>query len=46
MSTFVLVHGACRDGSAWGRIIERLNNLGHKAFGPTWLVTDEVWAKS
>jgi pimeloyl-ACP methyl ester carboxylesterase len=30
-----LVHRACRDGSAWGRIIERLNNLGHKAFGPT-----------
>jgi pimeloyl-ACP methyl ester carboxylesterase len=35
MSTFVLVHGACRDGSAWGRVIERLNNRGHKAFGPT-----------
>jgi pimeloyl-ACP methyl ester carboxylesterase len=35
MSTFVLIHGACRDGSAWGGVIERLNNLGHKAFGPT-----------
>jgi pimeloyl-ACP methyl ester carboxylesterase len=35
MSTFVLVHGACHDGSAWDRVIERLNSLGHTAFGPT-----------
>jgi pimeloyl-ACP methyl ester carboxylesterase len=35
MSTFVLVHGARHDGSAWGGVIERLNSRGHKAFGPT-----------
>lgn len=35
MSTFVLIHGACHDGSAWDRVIERLNILGHRAFGPT-----------
>jgi pimeloyl-ACP methyl ester carboxylesterase len=35
MSTFVLIHGACRDGSAWDQVIARLNDLGHKAFGPT-----------
>jgi pimeloyl-ACP methyl ester carboxylesterase len=35
MSTFVLIHGACRDGSAWDPVIKRLNTLGHKAFGPT-----------
>ena len=25
MSTFVLVHGACRDGSAWGRVRALIN---------------------
>jgi pimeloyl-ACP methyl ester carboxylesterase len=35
MSTFVLVHGAWHDGSAWNRVIDRLNIKGHKAFGPT-----------
>lgn len=35
MSTFVLVHGACRDGSAWGRVIDRLKELGHAAYAPT-----------
>ena len=35
MSTFVLVHGGCHDGSAWDGVIRRLNELGHKAFGPT-----------
>jgi pimeloyl-ACP methyl ester carboxylesterase len=35
MLTFVLIHGACHDVSAWGRVIERLNILGHRAFGPT-----------
>jgi pimeloyl-ACP methyl ester carboxylesterase len=35
MSTFVLVHGACHDGSAWEQVIARLKKLGHNAFGPT-----------
>lgn len=35
MSTFVLVHGAWHDGSAWDHVIERLNAQGHIAFGPT-----------
>jgi len=35
MSTFVLVHGAWHDGSAWGPVIERLARGGHTAFGPT-----------
>jgi pimeloyl-ACP methyl ester carboxylesterase len=35
MSTFVLIHGACRDGSAWNRVIDRLEERGHKAYGPT-----------
>lgn len=35
MSTFVLVHGGWHDGSAWDRVIERLNARGHTAFGPT-----------
>lgn len=35
MSTFVLVHGACHDGSAWKRVIERMTELGHTAYGPT-----------
>jgi len=35
MSTFVLIHGAGHDGSAWDGVIEHLNDLGHKAFGPT-----------
>jgi pimeloyl-ACP methyl ester carboxylesterase len=35
MSTFVLIHGACHDGSAWSRVIDRLEYEGHKAFGPT-----------
>jgi pimeloyl-ACP methyl ester carboxylesterase len=35
MSTFVLVHGAWHDGSAWDRVVEHLNGLGHQAFGPT-----------
>lgn len=35
MSTFVLIHGAFRDGSAWDPVVERLNKLGHMAFAPT-----------
>lgn len=35
VSTFVLVHGAWHDGSAWDRVIERLIARGHKAFAPT-----------
>jgi pimeloyl-ACP methyl ester carboxylesterase len=35
MSNFVLVHGAWHDGSAWDRVIERLNAKGHSAVGPT-----------
>jgi len=34
MSAFILIHGACRDGSAWSRVIDRLNKFGHRAFGP------------
>ncbi len=33
--TFVLVHGGCHDGSLWQPVIARLEQLGHKAFGPT-----------
>jgi pimeloyl-ACP methyl ester carboxylesterase len=33
--TFVLVHGAQHDGSAWNRVIRRLEERGHTAFGPT-----------
>lgn len=35
MSTFVLVHGAWHDGSAWSDVIERLEQQGHTAFAPT-----------
>jgi pimeloyl-ACP methyl ester carboxylesterase len=35
MSTYVLIHGACHDGSAWDQVIERMTELGHTAFGPT-----------
>jgi pimeloyl-ACP methyl ester carboxylesterase len=35
MSTYVLVHGAWHNGSAWDGVIERLQSLGHQAFGPT-----------
>lgn len=35
MSTFVLVHGSWHDGSAWNAVIKRLEQHGHKAFGPT-----------
>jgi pimeloyl-ACP methyl ester carboxylesterase len=33
--TFVLVHGAFHDGSAWKRVIRRLNQLRHSAVAPT-----------
>ena len=33
--TFVLVHGGCHDGSLWQPVIERLEHLGHTAYGPT-----------
>lgn len=35
MTTFVLVHGAWHDGSAWQPVIARLQDLGHVAYGPT-----------
>jgi pimeloyl-ACP methyl ester carboxylesterase len=35
MSTFVLVHGAHHDGSAWLPVIARLRQRGHTAYGPT-----------
>jgi len=35
MSTFVLVHGAWHDGSAWEPVIRHLESQGHIAFGPT-----------
>ena len=33
--TFVLVHGGCHDGALWQPVIERLEQLGHAAYGPT-----------
>jgi pimeloyl-ACP methyl ester carboxylesterase len=33
--TFVLVHGGCHDGSLWQPVIERLEQLGRTAYGPT-----------
>lgn len=35
MSTFVLVHGAWHDGSAWQAVINQLEAKGHQAFAPT-----------
>lgn len=35
MYTFVLVHGAWHDGTAWGAVIKHLESKGHRAFGPT-----------
>ena len=35
MSTFVLVHGAWHDGSAWDQTAGHLENQGHKALAPT-----------
>jgi pimeloyl-ACP methyl ester carboxylesterase len=35
MSTFVLVHGAWHDGSAWQAVINHLEEKGHQAFAPT-----------
>jgi pimeloyl-ACP methyl ester carboxylesterase len=35
MATYVLVHGACHDGSAFDRVVERLRQLGHAAYAPT-----------
>jgi pimeloyl-ACP methyl ester carboxylesterase len=35
MSTFVLVHGAWHDGSAWNAVIQHLETRGHQAFAPT-----------
>jgi pimeloyl-ACP methyl ester carboxylesterase len=34
-STFVLIHGAWHDGSAWADVVKRLTQQGHNAFGPT-----------
>jgi hypothetical protein len=35
MSTYVLVHGACHDGSGCDQVIERMAELGLTAVGPT-----------
>ncbi|QDL07473.1 alpha/beta hydrolase [Brasilonema octagenarum UFV-E1] len=35
MSTFVLVHGAWHEGSAWNKVIKQLEAKGHQAFAPT-----------
>ncbi|PSB44807.1 alpha/beta hydrolase [Cyanosarcina cf. burmensis CCALA 770] len=35
MLTFVLVHGAWHDGSAWETVIKHLQAQGHQAFAPT-----------
>jgi hypothetical protein len=34
-ATYVLIHGACHDGSAFDRVVERLHQQGHTAFAPT-----------
>ncbi|WP_283608306.1 alpha/beta fold hydrolase [Mycolicibacterium poriferae] len=35
MTTFVLVHGACHDGSAWDDVVVQLQSRGHTAYAPT-----------
>jgi pimeloyl-ACP methyl ester carboxylesterase len=35
VATFVLVHGAWHDGSAWDPVVRHLETRGHKAFAPT-----------
>ena len=35
MATYVLIHGACHDGSAFDRVVERLREQGHSAYAPT-----------
>ena len=35
MYTFVLVHGAWHDGTAWRSVIRHLTGMGHTAFAPT-----------
>jgi len=35
VETFVLVHGAWHDGSAWDPTVRHLESRGHKAFAPT-----------
>jgi pimeloyl-ACP methyl ester carboxylesterase len=35
MSTYVLVHGACHDGSTWDAVVDALEARGHTAFAPT-----------
>lgn len=35
MATFVLVHGAWHDSSAWRATIQHLEKRGHRAFAPT-----------
>lgn len=35
MGTYVLVHGACHDGSAFDNVIRHLSELGHDAHAPT-----------
>jgi esterase/lipase len=34
MSTFVLVHGAWHEDSAWNEVIKQLEAKGHQAFAP------------
>jgi len=35
LETFVLVHGAWHDGSAWDPTVRHLESRGHRAFAPT-----------
>lgn len=35
MGTYVLVHGASHDGSAFDEVVDRLQRLGHNAYAPT-----------
>lgn len=35
MATFLLIHGADREGDLWDKVVPILKNAGHKLFAPT-----------